>query len=885
MGAFLNWCKELFFRQEGEAEIDEELKFHLAMQEQENIRAGMNPEDARRSASLQLGGVQQIKESVREQRVGFWFETLFKDVAYGLRMLRKGRGLTFVCLITLALAIGACTALFSILNGIVLRPLPYPKPDSLVEIVDTNPTKGIARIGVNGRNLDDWKTRSSVFDGIAAHYTMGRTLSAGDESEVVLTSQVSADFFRVFQTSPLMGRAFTEEESQRTQYNSALGLMSPDPVVILSHRLWMRRFGSDPQIVGKTIVLDRRPWKVLGVMPPHFAMPDGNTMLWIPWGLRHDTARDQHFAGAVARLATGVSSSQAQDHLNQIADQLAREFPEVNAGWRVRLNPLQQVITGDFSQILWFLLAAVGLVMIIACVNIAILQLSRASARIHESSVRMVLGASRGRLIRQFLLESLLLASGGGLLGLLLAYFAIGALHQLQPGLPRVAEITVDVQVLLAAITTTALAALLFGLAPAFVAVGKSKATMQAESPRNTSRASTQRLRNALVITEVALAVTLLSSSAMLIRSFLRLQQTNYGFQPDSVLVLPVFLDSEKYNSGSKSRAYYKELIENLQNLPGVVSVGGATALPASPLGPDFERPVWEQGSLPVDQSKRHADVRMVTTDYFRALGITIRRGRGFSAQDGPDAPGVVIVNESLARQIWPGRDPVGKQLVVDYSSSGTYPYQVVGVVNDVRFHGPRSVPRPEIYFPHAQRSYLVMNIAIRSKNDPRLLIGPVRNVLRSIDPQKPAHNITPLEDLVDATVIKDRYAMMLVSCFASVALMLASLGIYGVLAFFVRQRIQEIGIRVALGARQNQITAWIARQAARLMLAGLITGLFTAIAFSRLLSGILFEVSSRDLFSLTAAALLIALTAFVAAWIPARHASRIDPSIALRYE
>jgi putative ABC transport system permease protein len=568
--------------------------------------------------------------------------------------------------------------------------------------------------------------------------------------------------------------------------------------------------------------------------------------------------------------------------LNGIAEQLASEFPESNSGWQIKLNSLQQAVTGEFGQILWFLLAAVVLVMIIACVNIAILQLSRASARIHESSVRMALGASRGRLVRQFMIESLLLAASGGILGFVLAQFAIRTLQHFHSELPRVAEITMDLPVLVVAIATTTFAALLFGLAPALVSIGNSK---HLENPRSTPRSSTQRLRNALVITEVALAVTLLSSSAMLTRSFLRLHQTNSGFRADHVLVLPVFLDTEKYNSGNKSRAYYKELIEGLQNLPGVVSVGGATALPASPLGPDFQRPVWEQGTVSTEQGKRFADVRMVTTDYFRTLGMTILQGRGFSAQDGPEAPGVVIINKALARQIWADRNPIGKQIVIDYSTAGTYPYQVAGVVNDIRFYGPRTLPRPEIYFHHPQRPYLAMNIAVRTQNDPKLLIGPVRNVLRAIDPQKPAHNITPLEELVGATVMQDRYAMLVVSSFASVALMLATLGIYGVLAFFVRQRFQEIGIRVALGAHQNQISAWIARQAARLMLAGIIGGLLAAIAFSHLLSGILFEVSSKDLLSLCASVVLIGFTALVATWIPARHAGRIDPSIALRYE
>jgi len=488
--------------------------------------------------------------------------------------------------------------------------------------------------------------------------------------------------------------------------------------------------------------------------------------------------------------------------------------------------------------------------------------------------------------MRQFFVESLLLSFAGGLLGIIVAYSAITALQQLQPELPRLAEVRINLPVFLVCLGTTLTSALFFGLAPAFVATsGKSHSLSHGENVRNTSHASTQRLRSALVITEIALSVVLLSSSAMLIRSFVRLLDVNPGFQFRNALVFPVFLDMEKYGSREKTRTYYKSLIENLQILPGVLSVGGATALPTSPLGPDFERPVWEQGGLPDNQNKRHADVRMVTPDYFRTLGISVLHGRGFSEHDGPDAPRVVMINETLAKQIWPNREPVGQQLVVDYSTSGTYAYEVIGVVNDVRFHGPRSHPRSELYFPHAQRPYLVMNMAIRTQNDPRLLIGPVRDVLRKIDPQKPAHSITPLEDLVGATLVRDRYAMNLVSCFALVALMLALLGIYGVLAFFVRQKIREIGIRLALGARGNQIISWVARQVAALMGFGLVAGVLGSITFAHLLAGILYEVSSRDLFSLLAACVAVLFTALIAAWIPARRASRTDPSRALRYE
>lgn len=881
---YLYW-RDVTARKEQEADLDEELKFHLAMQEQNNLQTGMSSQDARRSALIEIGGAEQIKEQVRSERFGFWFETILKDATYGLRMLRKTPAITSVSLITLSLAIGACTALFSIFYTVLLSPLPYPQPDQLVQIWDTNLSKSISQIGVNAVNVQDWRKRASGLNGIAAYYTMGRTLTSGSDSEVVLVAQVSADFFQIFRTQPLLGRIFSDAESQAAKFNQALGCESPDPVAILSHGLWIRRFGGDPKIVGKTIILERRSWKVVGVMPPQFAMPDSVTQMWVPWGLQYEKMRDQHFATGVARLRDGIRSSQAEDRLNEVANQLAKEFPESNAGWNVKIIPLHQAMTGDLKQLLWVLLAAVGLVLLLGCANVAILQLSRASARMHESSIRLALGASRPRLIRQFLIESLILAFVGGLLGIGFAYVGIEWIQHLGIDLPRLTEISLNQTVLFTSFGLTVVTALLFGLVPASANARKNDAAFRGESFRTTSNISTQRLRNALVTTEIALAVVLLASSGMLIRSFVKLSAVNSGFNSRNVLVLPIFLDMEKYGSGKKSHAYYKNLFENLQVLPGVISVGGATALPASPLGPDFERPVWNQSNLAIEQNKRSADVRMVTPDYFRTLRISVLKGRGFTAEDGPDAPHVVIVNKTLAQKIWQNESPIGKKLAVDYSSAGTYAYEIVGIVNDIRFHGPRSEPRNEIYFPHAQKPYLVLNVAIRTAGDPRLLINPVREVLHRIDPQKPAHDITPLEDLVAATVIRDRYATTLLSCFAIVALMLAMLGIYGVLAFFVRQKVQEIGIRLALGARQTQITSWIAKQGTRLMIIGVAAGLLATLLFSRILAGILYEVSPLDFLSLLAAVFALALSVVIAISIPAHRASRIDPSVALRYE
>ena len=877
---------DVFARKRQQKDLDEELQFHLEMQSHDLQMRGMSKELASRDAILKLGNRTAIREEVRTGSPVFWLETLLKDAQYGLRALRKSAGFSIVALLSLALSIGACTTLFSLLYGILFRPLPYPRPAELVEIIDVNLAMRIEKSGVSARNVGDWRQFVKAFDGIAAYYTMGRTLSGDGESEVVLAGQVGADFFSILGTPPLSGRTFTEEETAASYYNSANAVMAADPVVVLSESLWKRRYGSDPLIIGKSIVIDRRPTKVIGVMPANVALPEPRTALWIPWGLKKDHARDQHFAGCIARLANNVTPAQAESELNSFARKLGLEYPETNKDWTHRVLDLQTSLSGEVSGMLWVLLAAVALVLLIACANIAVLHLSRTISRMQESYIRVALGAGRNRLLRQYLVKSALLSVTGAVLGLLLAYFSLESLRRMETDLPRLSEVSIDLTVFLWSVLLTVFSTLLFGLGPALVGIGPARMALTSpDGMRATTHQAGQRFRSTLVIIEIALAVVLLSSAVMLIRSFSRLQAVNPGFNPTNVLVAPVFLDMQKYGSGSRTRAYYHELFERLRALPGVESVGAATALPASPLGADFGRPLWDSTAPPVESSKRLADIRIVTTDYFKTMGMNLIRGRGFSAIDGPESPRVVIVNELLAAQMWGKQNPIGRQIIIDYSTSGTYAYTITGVVNNVRFHGLRSEPRPEVYLPHAQRSYLILNVAIRTKQDARLFITPVRNVLREVDPLQPPHNITALEDLVDATVIRDRYATALVGVFAIVAFVLALLGIYGVLAYYVRQRVREIGIRMALGAKQGEIVRWIGGQGIRLLCIGIGGGILLAFAFARLLSGLLFEITPLDLISYFVSITLLSLTAILATWIPARRAAKLNPWIALRYE
>ncbi len=812
-------------------------------------------------------------------------ESVGADFRYGARTLRRQPGFTLVAILTLALGIGANAAIFSLVEGVLLRPLPYPQPEQLVRLWDSNPAKGIARTGSASANVRDWRERAKSFLGLAAWYSVGRTLVTEDRAEVVLVGQVTADFFAVFGVRPLLGHTFTVEETARGTFNNAAAPTGPDPVLILSYPLWKDAFGGDPAIVGKTVSLERRSFRVVGVMPQDFRAPESLQQAWIPWSLAEARARDQRYLIAAGRLKPGITLAQAQAEMGAIATELAAAFPEPNAGWQVHVAPLAEDVVGEARLVLLVLLGGVGCVLLIACANVAGLQLVRATSRGHETTVRLALGASAGRLLRQHLAESLLLSAVGGAAGVALAAWGLAAVRGWAVDIPRLDEVGLNGAVLAFSFGMVVLATILCGIAPALLHPRAELAgALQREGTRGTSSRGSQQTRGLLVVGQVALAVVLLSGAGLLVRSFAELNRVDPGFHPRNVLVLPIFLDIQQYSTGAKVRAYYAQLIEKLTALPGVESAGGATALPASPLGPDFARPVWADGQQP-QEDQRHADVRMATPEYFRTLGMRILRGRAFSPSDTPESQPVVMVNETLARQVWPGEDAVGKRLVVDYSTAGTYPYEVVGVVGDIRFHGLRSEPRPEIYLPHAQRSYLILNMAVRTADEPRALIPGVHRVLRELDPGKPAHSVTPLEELLARTVARDRFAMLLLGGFAATALLLATLGIYGTLAQRAEQRVREFGIRMALGARRGDIVGLMAGQGLRLTLTGVAVGLLGAAWLTRLLEGMLFGVRPSDPLTFAAVVLLLGAAALVACALPALRAGRTDPAIALRHQ
>jgi putative ABC transport system permease protein len=810
-------------------------------------------------------------------------EQCFRELKYAARVLRFSPGVTLLSMATMGVGIGVSAILFILVNAIVLRPLPYPEPDRLVRIFDTNIASGIDRTGAASGNIADWRRRTSSFDGIAGYYATGRTLSADSEAEVLITAQVSEDFFPILRVAPLLGRTFSEAETLRGQFNNAAAPIGADPVVILSHDLW-RRFGSDPQIVGRTITLDRRPFQVVGVMPDGFAMPDRGVQLWIPWDLSRDRPRDQHYLGAVARLKPGVTIPQAEAQLRGVAGELALEYPATNRGWGVAVSSLHAETVGGVATVLWVLLAAVGLVLLVACANVALLALMRGLDRSEDAAIRLALGASPGRLLREFLLESVLVAALGGALGAVIAVAGVRLLPSLTTDLPRLDEVVLDVRALLFVAAITMVSAILSGLPQAWRRTRAAPAAGLSGSHNRTTDGRQQHvLRDLIVIGQVTLAVVLMAGSGLLVRSFLQLRGADPGFDPRGVLVAPIFLDNQAYTSGEHTRTYYRTLFERLGALPGVVAVGGATTVPTSPLGPDFERPVWPEGAAADSSQRIPASVRMVTPGYFPALGLRVAGGRAFDDRDHPTAPRVIMINETLADRLWPGQTAVGRQLVVDYSTAGTFPYEIVGIVGDMRFRGPRSEPLPEIYLPHAQRSYLIMNVVIRSAGDPRALIPSVRAVIREVDPLQAAHGLSPLEDLLGATYARDRQAMVALIVFAGTAIFLAVLSVYGVLSQRVRERRREIGIRLAMGAGATRLMGWVALRGLRLIGIGVALGLLASWALTGALEGMLFGIAPTDALTAVVVVAAFAAVGLVATIVPSWRATRIDPVAILR--
>jgi putative ABC transport system permease protein len=803
-------------------------------------------------------------------------DSLRQDVLYALRRLRQAPGFTLVAILTLALGIGANSAIFSVVNAVLLRPLPFPEPDRLVLVAQTWEGRPVVH---SPQNFLDVEAQSHSFQGLAAINTSGYTLTGQGAPTRLEGAEVSASFFDVLRSRPELGRGFVAGENEPGKTR----------VAVLGQTLWRTRFGADPGIVGRTVQLNREPFVVGGVAPAGFSYPEG-TEVWTP--LEYDPDFLAHSRGAwylrvVGRLKDGVSLAGARDEVETIAARLAKAYPEDDEGVGGTVIGLHEATVGDARRSLLVLLGAVGLVLLVACVNVANLLLARIAARETELAVRSALGASRGRLVRQLLTESVILAALGGLVGIALASSLVDALLSLQPqGMPRLAEVRVDRAVAGFAVLLSLATSLLFGVAPALQVLRRTTAQSLRQGSRGILGGRHGRLRGGLVIGQMALAMVLLAGSGLLIRSFVRLRHVDPGFQPESALSFRVALPESAYSKDAALVAFHEELQRRLEALPGVRSVGAVVALPAN--GNHFNISFVIEGRPPVPPAQQPTmEVRMATPSYFRTIGIPLERGRGFEPTDDADSPQVVLLSEAAVHRFFPGEEPLGKHIRLGLGrGKGRHAGgEVVGIVGDVKEAGLAAATPPEIYLPYAQYPTQGMDVVLRTAVPPRTLAVPVERVVHGIDPELPVAHLLTLEEVMARSVSEPRFYMLLLGSFAGTALFLAALGLFGVVSYAVGQRTRELAIRLALGARRGELVRMVLGDAVFLAAIGVALGLAGALALSRTIAAMLFSLSATDPVTLGAVALLLLGTAILAGYLPARRATTIDPVVALRSE
>ena len=803
-------------------------------------------------------------------------ETLWQDLRYGFRVLTRKPGFTLVAIITLALGIGANTAIFSVVNKLLLDRLPYKDPERIITLWEQLPDAGAAKEKVAPANFLDWRERNQVFDHMAAVFPYGFDYTGGAEPESIRGWLVSEGFFEIFGVRALYGRTFDPEEFK--QGNSR--------VVVIGYGLWQRQFGSDANIVGQTLQLDDEPYTVVGVLPPEFRFLDEKQM-WAPkiFDDRDRRLRSGGYIDVVARLKPGVTLEQAEDDMNRVAEGLAIEHPRTNQNTGARLVPLPEQLVAHVRPALLVLLGAVGLVLIIACANVASLMLARGAERQKELAVRAALGASRARLVRQLFTESLLLALLGGTGGILLASWGIDAILALSPaGLPRIDEVAIDARVIAFTFAVSLVTAMTFGLAPAIQFSSPRLQQFLKEGGRTSTAGFGRRLRHALVASEIALALMLLVGAGLLVRSFVRLLQVDPGFTPDNVLSLQVFI-WDKYQTPQQRTAFFEEAYARLLSLPGVQAVGAVTALPFNnedTIDVDTTFTIDGRAAEPGEQLTAYTTVASI--DYFKVMGIHLKRGRFFNEYDRPGSPLVVLINEAMARRFFADEDPVGKKITVG-SFGRPMSREIVGVVADVRHTGLDSNPRPEFFVPHLQNPFGGMAIVVRTSSDPETLLPAAKDQIRAINKDQPFYSVYTMDALVSRSLGERRFNLLLLCAFAAIALVLAGVGIYGLISFSISQRTHEIGVRMALGARTRDITKMILGEGLALALIGVTVGVVGALGLTRLLKGLLFGVTPTDPITFAAITVLIVALALVASYLPARRATRVDPMVALRYE
>jgi predicted permease len=873
----------LIRRERFRSELDEEMAFHRAQAEKDFIAGGMTKKAARVAAMRQFGNATKLRQQSHEA-IGFRFETVWQDIRYAVRQLRQNPGFTVVITLTLALSIGANSAIFSVIDAVLLKPLPYPQADRLMRVYLSN--DAFPQFPLNPWDFHDYRARNTSFESLAAYTREDAQLSGAGNPVRLSGFGVTAGYFHTLGLKPELGREFDPQAE----------IPGNEKQVMLSDRLWRSRFNADPEILGRKITLEMTPYTVVGVMPPGTAHP-GNSYravsfgdsvdVWSPFPFEGDPSRrGSHYIEGIGRLKPGITPKQAQAELNAIMTELGREH-EGDVGWTVHVIPLYEEIVGVNRRMLLVLLGAVGMVLLIACANAANLLLARASARQREVSVRLALGAPRARLIRQMLTESLLISLLGGGLGALLAIEGVKALVSLLPaGFPRASEIHVNGTVFGFTFLISLLTGVLFGLAPALQASRVDPKQGLHESGRRAMGGAGQRkLRNVLVIAEVSLACALLIGAGLMLRSFLNQLQQNPGFQPQRVLTASISLPQAEYKTDVASTQFYARLSAGLASMPGVESEGIGSDLPWT--GYDDNCGFTIEGKQPAPHEQFHGRYHAASENFFRALGVSLVEGRFFTPNDSKNSPAVWIINQAMAKRYWPNEDAVGKRITFADNPGPKDWVTIVGMVGDVKDKPNSPGAEPAFWWPLSQAwsVFPEMSIVVRSNADPKLLTDAIREQVRQLDPSLALANVRLMDQIADAGIATPRFAFFLVGLFAALAIILAAIGTYGVISYSVSQRIPEFGLRLALGAPPRGLLRLVLAQAARLAIAGTALGVVVALTLARVMRSLVYNVSPADPLTFTAVALMVISIALLACWLPARRATKANPMAALRAE
>ena len=869
----------MFRRRRKPSDFNAEIDAHILLETERLQAQGLSAEEARAAAHRAFGNVTQAQERFYESGRWLWWDHLGQDVRYGLRQLRRNPGFTTVAVVTLALGIGVNTAIFGVVNAVLLRPLPFPDASRIMMVWHTPPQKsfpGVKRFVVSPANYLDWRRQNHVFEGMAAIGFHPFNLTGNGQPESVLGAKVSAGFFSVLCVGPKIGRAFSLDDDQPGHGN----------VVILTDAFWRSHFDADPDVLGKVIRMDDQPYSIIGVMPTDFSFPL-RAQLGVPlaWTDKERAVRGNHNLLVIARLRFGINQQQAQAEMDTISRRLAQQYPADDAGWGAAVVPFHDFIAGPVRSPLLLLLAAVAFVLLIACTNVANLTLAKALGRRKEIAIRTVLGASRSRVMRQVLSETVLLSLAGGTLALLLAHFLVDAIAAfLAPQLPLSVTIGLDTWVLAFTLAISVLTGILAGLAPSWhLAKSNLSASLKQGLGKTDSDSASGGARSAFVVAEVALSLVLLVGAGLTIRTIYLLRRVNPGFDPRNVLTVPLAISGKRYASAEQQTAFFDNILDRVRALPGVNSAGAVDNLPFQ-IG--STEPIIAEGQPMVPMADQpEVPVRVITPGYLRAMRIPLLQGRDISDADKAGSQPVVLVSQAFAKRFWPHDSPIGKHVTLTFSSGPSR--EIVGVVGDVKIDGLDVIQPIDMVYEAMNQNAGVpgMVLTLRTALPPTGLISAVTNVVNHVDPEESVVGIATMDTVVDQSLGKQQLSMTLLGAFAGLALLLAAIGIYGVQAYAVRQQVREIGIRMALGAQGLDVLKHIVGRGLRFTLIGAGIGTAVALGLTRFLSSQLYGVTPTDPLTFVAVLLILTGVALLASYIPARRAMRVDPMVALRYE